>query len=139
MKLLTSHLVGTKRSAVRFTIVGTVGTILQYAIYHGFLCLFEACYPGKELTTLAFVLGFLLEMVYNYILTSYYTFEQKPDVKNLLFFLGGRGVNFAVQMVLLRLLLRCVVSKSLAGAGAILLAGVVNYLVLKPLFERNRR
>ena len=47
MKLLTSRLNEPTRSAVRFTVVGTIGTGVQYALYYAFLMLFAHLY-GEE-------------------------------------------------------------------------------------------
>ena len=65
MKLPTSYLQEPTRSAVRFTIVGGIGTALQYAIYYGFLMLFEYKLGlDEELrVNVAFILGFGLEMI----------------------------------------------------------------------------
>lgn len=135
MQTLTNKLNEPYRSAVRFTIVGTTGTLIQYAWYWLFLYLFSCVWPEKETTTLAFIIGFILEMVSNYCLTAYYTFKSRPNWKNFGGFLSGRAVNFILQMLMLQLLLMVHLSDQLAGLLAIIVAGIINYFVVKLFFK----
>ena len=60
------------RSAVRFVCVGVLGTLLQYGIYYLFLDIFrESNADSQTMTSVAFSIGFLVEMVVNYLLTNY--------------------------------------------------------------------
>ena len=140
MKLPTSYLQEPTRSAVRFTIVGGIGTALQYAIYYGFLMLFEYKLGlDEELrVNVAFILGFCLEMIANYIATCYYTFQRKPDLKNAGGFMMGRVANFLVQMGVLNLLILDFIGMDdrWAGMVAIVLAGIVNFFVLRFAFKK---
>lgn len=127
------------RSAVRFVCVGTFGTALQYAIYYGFLALFDVVWAESTLrVTTAFTLGFCIEMIVNYFLTSFYTFRTRPSVKNAGGFMLGRLVNYLIQVGFLHILIACTLSEELSGIVAIMLAGVVNYFVLVPFYSRNK-
>lgn len=140
MRLLTSKLPRNTRSAVRFVIVGMTGTALQYALYYGFLAVFNRLLSDSEVwVQVAFTLGFVLEMCINYVATSYYTFGSRPDIKNAGGFLLGRAFNYLIQMFLLWLLLRLTGSEQCAGMGAILIAGVINYFVLRIFFKTNQQ
>ena len=89
MKTLTGHLPKKYRSAVRFVLVGALGTGLQYGIYYLLLGLFQQHWPEMMiLTSLAFTIGFVMEMIYNYLLTSFYTFRVRPTWKNAGGFFG---------------------------------------------------
>ena len=56
------------RSAVRFVLVGALGTGLQYGIYYMLLGVFQQHWPEVMiLTSLAFTIGFVMEMIYNYL------------------------------------------------------------------------
>ena len=141
MKLLTSRLNEHARSAVRFVIVGGIGTGIQYALYYAFLLLFRHLYGEEDSAfwaNVAFILGFGLEVIGNYILTCYYTFERKPSWKNAGGFAAGRLSNFAVQIGLLNILILPWIGmdERWAGIVAIAVAGVVNYFVLKFLYKK---
>lgn len=139
MRTWTRHLPPKYRSVVRFTIVGAIGTAMQYGIYYVFLALFERYCPGLHAyVTIAFTIGFCVEMVSNYLLTNFYTFRSRPCLKNAGGFLVGRGVNYVVQIGFLHLLILCSMPEEWAGIVAIVLAGIVNYFVLMPFFKKKK-
>ena len=140
MNTLTGYLPKKYRSAVRFVLVGALGTGLQYGIYYLLLGLFQQHWPEMMiLTSLAFTIGFVMEMIYNYLLTSFYTFRVRPTWKNAGGFLVGRAINFVIQLLLLNCLIWLHMSEEWAGIAAIALAGVINYFVLLPFYKDNKK
>jgi putative flippase GtrA len=140
MKTLTGHLPKKYRSAVRFVLVGALGTGLQYGIYYLLLGLFQQHWPEMMiLTSLAFTIGFVMEMICNYFLTSFYTFRVRPNWKNAGGFLVGRALNYVIQLILLNCLIWLHMSEEWAGIAAIALAGVINYFVLLPFYKDNKK
>ena len=78
------------RSAVRFVLVGVLGTGIQYGIYYLLLDIFQRYWPDLGiLTSVAFTAGFIIEMICNYFITSFYTFKMRPSWKNAGGFLFG--------------------------------------------------
>ncbi len=139
MKTLTRRLPAKYRSAVRFVCVGAFGTALQYGIYYLSLSLFERFYPDMSVkVTLAFTLGFGIEMISNYLLTSFYTFRTRPNIKNAGGFLFGRLVNYFIQIGFLHLLIYTGLSEEWSGIVAIVLAGIINYFVLVPFYSKKK-
>ena len=140
MKTLTGRLPLKYRSAARFVLVGALGTGLQYGIYYLLLMVFQRQWPEVGiLTSVAFTAGFIIEMVCNYFLTSFYTFRVRPTWKNAGGFLFGRAINYVIQLLFLNLLIWLHFSKELAGIAAIALAGVINYFVLLPFYKDKKR
>lgn len=140
MKTWSRRLPGKYRSAVRFICVGIFGTLLQYGIYYLFLALFRRILPDSiTMASVAFTIGFYLEMIVNYFLTNYYTFHTHPSWKNAGGFVFGRAVNYIVQMLLLHALLWLSLSEEWAGIVAIILAGILNYFVLLPFFKAKKQ
>ena len=140
MKTLTRHLPKKYRSAVRFVLVGAFGTGLQYGVYYLLLEVFQNHYPDiPVLTSLAFTIGFVVEMICNYFLTSFYTFKVKPSLKNAGGFLFGRAINYVIQLLLLNLFIWLHMSEEWAGIAAIALAGVINYFVLLPFYKDKKK
>lgn len=139
MKTLTRHLPEKYRSAVRFVCVGAFGTALQYGIYYGFLSLFDHYCPDLGIrVSLAFTIGFVIEMISNYLLTSFYTFGTHPNLKNAGGFLLGRGVNYVLQLTFLHILIGWTLTEELSGIIAIVLAGVINYFILVPFYHKRK-
>ena len=140
MKTLTGHLPMKYRSAARFVLVGALGTGVQYGIYYMLLGVFQQHWPEVMiLTSLAFTIGFVMEMICNYFLTSFYTFRVRPNWKNAGGFLVGRALNYVIQLILLNCLIWLHMSEEWAGIAAIALAGVINYFVLLPFYKDNKR
>ena len=140
MKTLTGRLPMKYRSAARFVLVGALGTGLQYGIYYLLLMVFQRQWPEVGiLTSVAFTAGFIIEMVCNYFLTSFYTFRVRPTWKNAGGFLFGRAINYVIQLLFLNLLIWLHFSEELAGIAAIALAGVINYFVLLPFYKDKKR
>ena len=128
------------RSAVRFVLVGVLGTGLQYGIYYLLLGIFRSQFPGVGiLTSIAFTVGFVMEMVCNYFMTSFYTFRVAPSLKNIGGFLMGRALNYVIQLLFLYVMIWLHMSEEWAGIVAIMLAGVINYFVLLPFFRANKK
>ena len=140
MKTLTGRLPMKYRSAVRFVLVGALGTGLQYGIYYLLLGIFRSQFPGVGiLTSVAFTVGFVMEMVCNYFMTSFYTFRVAPSLKNIGGFLMGRALNYVIQLLFLYVMIWLHMSEEWAGIVAIMLAGVINYFVLLPFFRANKK
>lgn len=140
MKTLTGRLPLKYRSAVRFVLVGALGTGLQYGIYYLLLGIFQAKWAEDTwLTSVAFTVGFVIEMVYNYLMTSFYTFRVRPTLKNAGGFLFGRALNYVIQLIFLNVLIWLHMSEEWAGIVAIALAGVINYFVLLPFYKNKKR
>ena len=140
MKTLTGRLPLKYRSAVRFVLVGALGTGLQYGIYYVLLGFFQTKWAEDTwLTSVAFTVGFVIELVYNYLMTSFYTFRVRPTLKNAGGFLFGRALNYVIQLIFLNVLIWLHMSEEWAGIAAIALAGVINYFVLLPFYKDKKR
>lgn len=140
MKTLTGRLPMKYRSAVRFVLVGALGTGIQYGIYYLLLDIFQRHWQDLGiLTSVAFTAGFIIEMICNYFITSFYTFKMRPSWKNAGGFLFGRAVNYVIQMLLLNVLIWLHISEEYSGILAIMLAGVINYFVLLPFYKDKKR
>lgn len=128
------------RSAVRFVLVGALGTGIQYGIYYLLLDIFQRHWQDLGiLTSVAFTAGFIIEMICNYFITSFYTFKMRPSWKNAGGFLFGRAINYVIQMLLLNVLIWLHISEEYSGILAIMLAGVINYFVLLPFYKDKKR
>ncbi len=145
-RTLTSRLKEPLRSVVRFMVVGLIATIIQYLLYDLLLMLFTDPYGNiSSLRANAAYLGaFMLEAVVNYLLTSFYTFSTKPTLKNFGGFISSRVVNLIVQIGLLNLCLVLLARweevmdiHRWSGVIAILLAGIINYFVLRVFFHKK--
>lgn len=137
--LLTSYLPERVKNAVRFMIVGTLGSFVQTWFF--LLAMRILGEPAKDTTLyyVAFIIGFVLEMIPNYICTNWYTFETRPNIKNAEGFVLARAINLVIQMVLLPLAVRFFthVDNSILSLVVIFLAGIINFLVQLCFFKKK--
>lgn len=139
MKLPTSYLPDKPRSAVRFMVVGFTGSILQTWFFMA--ALWALGHPEKGLTLyyVAFAIGFILEMIPNYLMSNYYTFGTRPNKKNAGGFLFSRAINIVVQFCLLPLMLKLLPTwrDDYISLLVIFIGGVINYFICLIFFKKK--
>ena len=140
MKLPTSYLSENVRSAVRFMVVGFTGSVVQTWLFLTALYLLGQPEKGVGLYYVAFIIGLVLEMIPNYLFTSWYTFGTKPTWRNAGGFLLARAVNVPLQLGLLPLLVWLFPSwrNDITSYVVIFIAGCVNYLICLVFFKKQK-
>lgn len=140
MKLPTSYLPENIRSAVRFMVVGFSGSVVQTWLFMAALWAFDQPEKGAALYYVAFALGLLLEMIPNYLFTSWYTFSTRPGWKNAGGFALARAINVPLQMGLLPLMIWLLPTwrNDWISFLVIFIAGCVNYLICLIFFKKPK-
>lgn len=140
MKLPTSYLPQKIRSAVRFAIVGTTGMFVQTWFFMAALMFLNYPEKGVFLYYVAFLFGYIMEMIPNYLFSNWYTFGTKPDLKNAGGFLFARAINMAIQLGLLPLMLAWLSSwrDDYISFVVIFIGGCINYLVCLLFFKKPK-
>jgi len=133
MKLPSSYLPRKIRSAVRFAVVGTTGMFVQTGFFEGALWAMGHPAKGMVLYYIAFGIGFVLEMIPNYLFSNWYTFGTKPNKKNAGGFLLARAINLGIQFGLLPSL-----RDDLVSYLVIFIGGCINYFVCLIFFKRPK-
>ena len=140
MRLPSSYLPEKIRSAVRFMVVGTTGSFVQTWFFMA--ALWALGQPEKGLTTyyIAFGIGFVLEMIPNYLFSNWYTFGTRPNWKNAGGFLFARAINLVIQFALLPFMLAHLSNwrDDLISLLVIFIAGCINYLICLIFFKRPK-
>ncbi|MCI6691135.1 MAG: GtrA family protein [Clostridium sp.] len=90
MKILNKRQMG---EIIRFGIVGVLATLIQYLVY-----LIGYNFIG---TNIAFTLGYIISLFFNFILSNYFTFKTSPNKEKGVKFLLAHGFNYGLQMILL--------------------------------------
>jgi len=139
MKLPTSYLPDKIRSAVRFTIIGTTGMFVQTWFFMAALLFMDYPEKGCLLYYIAFGIGYVLEMIPNYLFSNWYTFSTKPDLKNAGGFLLARAINLAIQLGLLPLMISVLPDwrDDYISFVVIFIGGCINYLVCLLFFNQK--
>ena len=138
MRLPSSYLPDKIRSAVRFAVVGTTGMFVQTWFFMAALYLMSHPEKGSWLYYIAFGIGYLLEMVPNYLCLNWYTFGSRPSLKNAGGFLLARAINLAIQLGLLPLALSMLPTwrDDYISFVVIFIGGCINYLVCLLFFKK---
>lgn len=141
MKLPTTYLPQNIRSAVRFMVVGFTGSVVQTWFFMAALYMFGHPEKGAVLYYVAFIIGLVLEMIPNYLFTSWYTFGTRPSWTNAGGFLLARAINVPLQMGLLPLFIWLLPSwhDDWISFTVIFIAGCVNYLICKLFFKDKNK
>ena len=139
MQLPSSYLPEKIRSAVRFTIVGTTGSVVQTWFFMAALYLMGDPESDTGLFYAAFCIGFVCEMIPNYLFSNWYTFGMKPSLKNAGGFVLARAINLVLQLALLPLVLDLFPNwrEDVISLIVIFIAGCINYLVCLFFFKKK--
>lgn len=138
--LPSSRLPSMVRKPLRFFFVGTIGTFVQT----GFFLLLMLCLGQPEKNSLlyyvAFIGGFILEMIPNYFCMSFYTFGAMPNKKNEWGFILARGINLVMQLVVLPLMILWLptVSDAILSPIVIFIAGIINFVIQWLFFKSTK-
>jgi putative flippase GtrA len=140
MKLPTSYLPDKVRSAVRFVILGTTGSVVQTLFFIAAMWCLDEPEKNSLLYFVAFGIGFILEMIPNYFLSNLYTFGTRPNWKNAGGFLLARAINLVIQFGLLPILVHLLPTWNDGNIGfvVIVIAGIINYLILLLFFKKKK-
>ena len=139
LKLPSSYLPETIRSAVRFMVIGFSGSVVQTWFFMAALWAFHQPEKGQVLYYVAFGIGFVLEMIPNYFFSNWYTFGTRPNLKNATGFLLARAINLCIQFGLLPLMVKWLHHwrDDYISLLVIFIAGCINYLVCLIFFRKE--
>ncbi|MCL2328758.1 MAG: GtrA family protein [Bacteroidetes bacterium] len=137
-----------QKEFIRFAIVGVVATGIQYGVYLLFLQIIpeNTAYQAN----IALNIGYVVSFVFNFILTSIFTFKSKANVKKTVGFVMSHAINLGLQNVLLKFFLwlslpeilvrigtyeRLVIPKEYALIFVFAIAIPVNFLLVRFAFK----
>lgn len=115
---------------IRFLIVGVIATSVHYGIYY----LLIKCVEYN----LSYTIGYLLALILNFYLTAYFTFKEKPNLKNFIGMAGAHGINYILHMSLLNLFLFFGLSKQIAPFPVFAIAVPINFLLVRFVFKYKK-
>lgn len=140
-KLLSRRIKEPWGSGLRFMILGNIGSFVQTGFF--LLVMLALGQPEKNtaLYFVAFVAGFVMEMIPNYFASCCYTFGQSPTPRNAGGFVFARAVNLVIQLVVLPLVTAWLkgLNVGLVSLIVIFLAGIINFLMQSIFFKPNKQ
>ena len=115
---------------IRFCIVGGLATVIQYGIYVVFV---DAVGVKAVPSTL---ISYGISFIFNYILSSYFTFHKKPSTQNMLGFICSHAINMGMQTGIVAIF-KGIVGNTLALLPALAICIPVNYLMVRCAFNHD--
>lgn len=125
MKDLVSR--DTRGEILRFVIVGAAATLIHYLVYWLLL--------GHVAAGTAYTAGYLLSLVFNYLLSSLFTFRSRVSLRNGLGFCAAHAVNYLLHISLLTLYLWLGVPEMIAPLPVYAVAIPVNFMLVRFVFK----
>lgn len=113
------------RELIRFGIVGTVATLIQYGVYYAFNHLI-----GIGATT-SLTIGYAISFIFNFFLSNYFTFRTKPTVKKGIGFGASHGINYLLQILFLNLYMWLGISEELAPIPMFITVIPINFVLVR--------
>lgn len=129
----TINLLGNKKhynigEIIRFAVVGTLATLLQYGVY--LICL---TLLNKHISL---TIGYIVSFIFNYIASTYFTFRVKAGVKRGAGFVFSHIVNYLLQMFFLSIFTYVGVSKPLAPLPTFAICVPINFCLVRYFLKK---
>lgn len=116
-----------KAQLIRFVMVGSVCTVLQYGVYVVFV---DAVHVPAVVSTL---ISYAVSFVVNFILSSFFTFHSKANARKGLAFTMSHLINMGLQTGFVAIF-KGVVGPTLALLPALAICIPVNYFMVRISF-----
>lgn len=118
-----------KGEALRFVLVGAASTLLHYGVY-----LLLNLRMGASL---AYTLGYAVSFVFNFYMTTYFTFRTTPSWRKFAGLCGTHLVNYLLHILLLNLYLTAGIPEALAPIPVYAVAIPVTFLLARYVFKKK--
>jgi len=124
---------------VRFGIVGTIATLIQYGIYW-LLLLFGENVDFNAMShtwpTVSMTIAYIVSFIFNFIASTYFTFKVKANVKRGAGFAFSHVINYLLQMLTLNFFLWIGLSKQIAPIPMFCVCVPVNFVLVRFFLKR---
>lgn len=115
---------------IRFCLVGTLATGIHYGIY---LLLNQFV-----LVWLAYSIGYAISFVFNFYMTSVFTFREKATVRKGIGFVFSHLVNYLLHIFFLSLFIWVGVQENYAPILVYLIVIPINFLLVRFMFKSKK-
>ena len=129
MKILShiTHFCSSARAGelVRFGIVGTLATLIQYGVYY----LFNQLVGLGANTSLT--IGYVISFIFNFFLSNYFTFNTRPTVKKGIGFGLSHLLNYLLQIAFINLYMYMGIAEAWAPLPMFVTVVPINFLLVR--------
>ena len=122
------------REFVRFCIVGVIAAGIHYLVYF----LLQLIDGGSVWLSIAYTIGYIVSLVCNFFLTTYFTFRSKVSVKKAAGFSFSHIVNYTLHMVLFNLFISLGINRLIAPILVLMTAVPTNFTILHFVYRKKK-
>lgn len=116
-----------KKEFLKFVVVGTSAVVINFLVYY-LLYQWIGVNP-------AYSLGYLLSFIFNYLMTSCFTFRVELSLKKLVLFCGSHIFNYLLQLLILNICIRIGLSEEISPFFAKAGSAPFNFLIVRFLLK----
>lgn len=118
----------------RFCIVGVIASAIQYLVYY----LLQLIDGGQLWLSIAYTIGYVVSLVCNFFMTTYFTFRSKVSVGKTAGFGFSHIINYTLHMVLLNLFLSLGIHRLIAPILVLMIAVPTNFTILHFVYHKKK-
>lgn len=135
-QILEGVQIGISVSRARFTeimlfgIVGSTAMAIHYGIYYILLPFLPV--------NVSFSLGYFISFLYNFTMTSYFTFKVKPSLSRFFRFAASHATNYLLQILLLNFFIHVTgMNEKMAPVPVYAISVPLNYVLVRLAMKRK--
>jgi putative flippase GtrA len=112
---------------LKFSLVGLLATAIHYGIY---------LLTYKQMNVnIAYSIGYVVSFVFNFLLSNFFTFNTKPNVKRGVGFAISHLINYGLHIVFLNLFLFLSISDTYAPLLVYVVVFPINFILVRFAFK----
>ncbi|MDY4852123.1 MAG: GtrA family protein [Prevotella sp.] len=117
----------------RFCIVGVIAAGIHYLVY----CLMQMIHDGSLWLSIAYTIGYVVSLVCNFFMTTYFTFRSKVTVGKAAGFSGSHLINYTLHIVLFNLFICLGVHRLITPILVLMIAVPTNFTILHFVYRKK--
>lgn len=114
----------------RFILVGLIATFIHYSIYLIINIIVVAW--------LAYSIGYFISFIFNFYLSSVFTFKSKASIKKGIGFSVSHAINYGLHIVLFSFFRNMSIPENYAPIFVYMIAIPVNFILVRFVFKVNK-
>ena len=126
---------GKVQEFIRFCIVGVIAAGIHYLVYY----LLQLLSNGSLWLSIAYTRGYVVSLVCNFFMTTYFTFRSKVSVGKAAGFSFSHIVNYTLHILLFNLFISLDIHRLIAPILVLMIAVPTNFSILHFVYRNKKK
>ena len=126
---------GKVQEFIRFCIVGVIAAGIHYLVYY----LLQLLSNGSLWLSIAYTIGYVVSLVCNFFMTTYFTFRSKVSVGKAAGFSFSHIVNYTLHILLFNLFISLDIHRLIAPILVLMIAVPTNFSILHFVYPNKKK